>query len=183
LLCTAFLGILIQYIVFATTFGFTPIVAVQLDASQFQLGLLGVASTLPGLVIAPLAGSTLPKMFGVRGTLEGGFLFAGLGAALIPFCTALWQLFVVQIVGSAGTIAVMTLLMGLCIADISPERRATAMGIFQSVYGLGMFLGPFATGWISHRFGLVAAFSFTGAVGLVGVGAVVAFAKRGNLRQ
>ena len=177
LLLVSFLGILIQYITFSTTFGFTPIAAARLDASQFQLGLLGVASVLPGLVVAPLAGSALPRAFGVTGTLAAGFGLAGLGAALIPFCGALWQLFAVQIVGSAGTMAVMTLLMGLCIADISRERRATAMGIFQSVYGLGMFLGPFATGWLSYGFGLSAAFIFTGAVGLAGAAVVVAWGK------
>jgi len=169
LLCTSLLGILLQFIVFATTFGFTPLAAVQLHASEFQLGLLGVVGTLPGLFVAPLAGTVLPRKFGVKGTLIGGFVLCGLSAVLIPFCSVLWQLFIAQFIGSTGGVVVLTLLMGLCIADVSSERRATAMGVFQAVYGIGMFLGPFTMGWISHSFGFTAAFVFTGFVGLLGV--------------
>ena len=182
LLCASLLGILVQYIMFATTFGFTPLAATRLAASQFQLGLLGVASALPGLLVSPLAGTLLPRRLGVKGTLGTGFALAGLGCALVPFCRALWQLFAAQIIGNIGAAAVFTLLMGLCIRDIPPERRATAMGFFQAVYGLGMFLGPFVTGWLSHSLGLMTAFFLTGAVGGLGAVASVFFASRGYLR-
>ena len=183
LLCTSFLGILIQYIIFATTFGFTPIAAVQLDASQFQLGMLGVASALPGLVFAPMAGTTLPRLFGVKATLSIGFGLTGLGAALIPFCTTLWHIFAIQVIGSIGAVTVLTLLMGLCIVDISSEKRATAMGFFQAVYGLGMFLGPFTMGWFSHTFGLNPSFIMISTIGLIGIIAVVVFGNKGHLKQ
>ena len=71
-----------------------------------------------------------------------------------------------------------TLLLGLCIGDIAPEKRATAMGFFQAVYGLGMFLGPFVTGHISHGFGLMTAFVFTGLVGLAGAALSLVFGRR-----
>jgi len=182
LLCASLLGILIQYVMFATTFGFTPLAATKLDASQLQLGLLGVTSTLPGLLVSPLAGTLLPRKLGVKGTLGIGFALAGLGCALVPFCRELWQLFAVNIIGNIGAAAVFTLLMGLCICGVSPERRATAMGFFQAVYGLGMFLGPFAMGWLSHGLGLAPAFLFTGAVGGAGAIAAVCFSIRGHLR-
>jgi len=182
LLCASLLGVLIQFIMFATTFGFTPLAATLLAATQLQLGLLGVASTIPGLLISPLAGTLLPRKLGVKGTLGIGFALAGLGSALVPFCQELWQLFAVQIIGNTGAAAVFTLLMGLCIRDIPPERRATAMGFFQAVYGLGMFLGPFAMGWLSHGLGLMPAFFFTGAVGGLGIIAAICFANRGHLR-
>jgi len=62
-----------------------------------------------------------------------------------------------------------TLLMGLSISDIPPQGRATAMGFFQATYGLGMFIGPFVTGWIGHSFGLGTAFGVTSGVGVVGM--------------
>ena len=182
LLCASLLGIVLNYITFATTFGFTPLAATLLGANQFQLGLLGVASTLPALLISPLAGTVLPKKLGVKGTLGIGFALAGLGNALVPLCNELWQLFAVQILANTGAAAVFTLLMGLCIRDIPSERRATAMGFFQAVYGLGMFLGPFAMGWLSHSLGLHPAFYVTGVVGGLGAIAAICFEKRGHLR-
>lgn len=182
LLCCSILGILAMYISFATTFGFTPIVAAMLDASRFQLGLLGVLSTAPAVFISPLAGDVMPKKLGAAATLAIGFVLAGAGTALVAVSHSLWSLFAVQIVGSIGGAIAGTLLLGLCIRDISAERRATAMGFFQAVYGLGMFLGPFITGHISHGFGLMAAFVITGAVGLAGAAMAVVFARKGALR-
>ena len=178
LLWASFLGILIQHISFATTFGFTPLAAVQLHASQFQLGILGVVSTFPGLIISPLAGTVLPRKLGIKCTLCIGFGLTGLASALTPFCSALWQLFVIQVIGAVGYAAVFTILMGLCIRDVTNERRATAMGFFQAVYSLGMFLGPFTMGWISYGLGLGPAFIITGGVGLIGIFAVVIFKER-----
>ncbi|MCL2364585.1 MAG: MFS transporter [Defluviitaleaceae bacterium] len=174
LLFAAMLAVLVQFVRFASTFGFTPLVAHGLGATPLQLGLLGVVAAAPGLVVSPLAGTVLPRVLGVRGTLAGGFVLSGVSVAVIPFTQHLWQLFVVQIVGSVGAIAAFTLLMGLCIRDITPERRATAMGFFQAVYGLGMFLGPFVMGWLGHSISLEAAFVTAGAVGLLGAALVFA---------
>ena len=178
LLFCSILGILTMYISFATTFGFTPLAAAQMDASQFQLGMLGVLSTAPAIFISPLAGTIMPKKLGASTTLVIGFLVAGIGSALVAVSSTLWMLFAVQIAASLGGAIVATLLLGLCIRDISAEKRATAMGFFQAVYGLGMFLGPFVTGHISHGFGLMAAFVFTGVVGLAGAVLSVVFGRR-----
>jgi len=182
LLCCSILGILAMYISFATTFGFTPLAAVRLEASPFQLGLLGVLSTAPAIFISPLAGNIMPKKLGSATTLALGFLLAGAGSALVAATSSLWSLFAVQIIASIGGAIVGALLLGLCIRDISAERRATAMGFFQAVYGIGMFLGPFITGQISHSIGLMAAFVFTGVIGLLGAVLAVVFAKWNALK-
>jgi MFS family permease len=169
LLFASLLGVFVQFVRFASQFGFTPLVAVSLGANPFQIGLLGVFSVLPGLFISPLVGTVLFKRFGTKKLLIFGFALAGLSCMLIPFSVNLWQLFVIQIIGSMGMSAVFTLLMGLCINDIPTGRRATAMGFFQAVYGLGMFLGPFLMGWMGHSFGLTTAFVISGILGLVGV--------------
>jgi MFS family permease len=179
LLSCSILGILSMFIAFATTFGFLPLAATLLDANQFQLGMLGVVSTIPGIFMAPLAGTIMPRKLVVSATLVIGFILSGVGSALIAFTTTLPVLFVVQIVGSIGAAILGTLLLGLCIHDIAPERRATAMGFFQAVYGIGMFLGPFTMGQVSHAFGLPIAFIFTGTVGIIGAILTIIYVKRG----
>jgi len=183
LLVTSFLAILSMYISFATAFGFTPLFAYSLDVSQFELGLLGMTSALPGLIFAPMAGTVLPRKIGTRNTIMLGFILTAIGCVLIPLTSNIWQLYAVQIVISTGNVLAYTLLMGLSIKDIEEERRATAMGFFQAVYGIGMFIGPFATGWIAHGFGLYIAFVVTGLVGVFGALAAFYFARRGYLAR
>lgn len=182
LLCASLLGIFSQYITFATTFGFTPIVAAHLGASNMLLGLLGVVSTLPSLLLSPFVASVAKKA-GVKCTLTIGFAVAGIGAALTPLCQNLWQLFASQLFGAVGTAFVFTLLMGLSIRDIQAERRATAMGFYQALYGLGMFMGPFVMGWISYGLSMALAFAFTGGIGLLAVVCTIIFVNRGMLQN
>jgi MFS family permease len=182
LICASVLCIGIQFINFATTFGFTPVAAVRLNASPFMVGMLGVVATTPGLLFSPLAGTVFPRKIGVGNTLCLGFALAGLSSALIPFCRDIVQLYAVQFMGSLGASTVFTLLMGLCIKFIANERRATAMGFFQAVYGLGMFLGPFVMGFIGFAFGLAASFVFTGFIGLLGIAGTIICVRKGYLR-
>jgi len=178
LLFCSILGILAMYISFATTFGFTPLAAAQMEASQLQLGMLGVLSTAPAIFISPLAGTIMPKKLGASTTLVIGFVIAGAGSALVAVSNTLLLLFTVQIAASIGGAIVGTLLLGLCVRDIPVEKRATAMGFFQAVYGLGMFLGPFITGIISDGFGLMTAFVLTGAIGFAGAVLSVVFGRK-----
>ena len=180
LLCTSLLAIFAQYISFATTFGFTPLVATGLGATNLQLGLLGVASTLPGLFIAPFTGTLINKL-GAKKTLIYCFLFSAIASMAIPLTQQIWHLFVIQILNNIGLIIAFSSLMGLCILNISSERHATAMGFFQAVYGLGMFLGPFVMGFLIHEMGLVPAFVLTGTIGLIAGILTVVFVNRGYM--
>ncbi|MCL1843043.1 MAG: MFS transporter [Defluviitaleaceae bacterium] len=181
LLSCSVLAILSMFVAFATTFSFTPLAAAHLDAGNFQIGMLLVVSTVPGIFMAPLAGTIMPQKLGAAATIVIGFLLAGLGSALVAVSRTLLELFIVQIISSVGGAILGTLLLGLCIRDIAPPRRAAAMGFFQAVYGIGMFLGPFVTGQISHAFGLSPAFIFTGIIGLVGAVLTIFYARKGYL--
>lgn len=167
LLTASILAILSQYIMFATTFGFTPMVATGMGASNVQLGLLGMVSTLPALLVSPFMAGVVKKT-GIAVALAVLFTFSGVGTILVAFCDNLVQLFAAQILSAVGLAGLMTILMGLSIRDIDAERRAAAMGFFQAVYGLGMFLGPFVVGLTGHGVGLMPAFIVTGMIGIVG---------------
>jgi DHA1 family multidrug resistance protein-like MFS transporter len=58
-------------------------------------------------------------------------------------------------------------LLGMDVESISHEKRATAMGIYQALYAIGMFAGPFLAGALNSRMGLVAGFYFAGTLGLI----------------
>ena len=64
--------------------------------------------------------------------------------------------------------------MAKVVSSVSEEKRSTAMGFYQAVYGIGMSLGPVAVGSIVSSSGYEAAY-FAVAT-MMGVTAVAAWA-------
>ena len=62
--------------------------------------------------------------------------------------------------------------MGLALQAVEPEARASAMGVFQSVYAIGMTLGPVIGGGVARAWGITAVYLTTG--GLLAVAVAVA---------
>ncbi|MNE90882.1 Major Facilitator Superfamily protein [compost metagenome] len=59
----------------------------------------------------------------------------------------------------------MPLLLGLAIRDVELAGRATAMGLYQALYAIGMFSGPFLAGWLNASWGLDGGFIFGALLG------------------
>ena len=57
--------------------------------------------------------------------------------------------------------------MSLSIKNEPDETRATAMGVFQAVYGVGMVLGPIIAGIVGDLASLSFSFVLMGLVALV----------------
>ena len=45
---------------------------------------------------------------------------------------------------------VLPLLMGQSLKNIPKEKKGTAMGFYQAIYGIGMVLGPYVVGLITR---------------------------------
>lgn len=159
------LAVLSQLIVYATVFGFTPIHAANIGASDWQLGLLSTLSIVPMIIVPIFSGTFLVRLFGARITLVFGFVLAACASLAIPFTTTIVSLGVSVVFGGVARGIVFPLLMGLSIQGVADNRRATAMGYFQAVYGLGMFIGPVIVGAIADRFSLGWGFAFVALVG------------------
>ena len=70
----------------------------------------------------------------------------------------------------------MPVLLGLSIQKAAPAEKATAMGVYQAVYALGMFFGPASAGFVAEGIGLTGAFLLSTAICLAG--AVLLFQTR-----
>ncbi|WP_409344351.1 MFS transporter [Paenibacillus sp. MBLB4367] len=159
LLVVSSLSILFQLLTFATVFGFTPLYAQTLGASKLDMGLLTFCSTLPTAIAAWIGGRYLAQKLGERNVIILGLALSGAFTVLIPFTHSLWLLIVTQSIAGFGRGFTSPVLMALSIKHISPEKRATAMGFYQAIYGLGMFVGPLFMGiagdWLTLREGFV----------------------------
>lgn len=140
-------------------FGFTPVYAQSLGATKLDMGLLTFCSTLPTALAAWLGGRHLAQRLGERNVIILGFILSGVFTVLIPFTSSLWILVLTQSLAGFGRGFTSPVLMSLSIKHMAPEKRATAMGFYQAIYGLGMFAGPLFMGaagdWLTLREGFV----------------------------
>ena len=177
-LLVAGVAILLQFQVFSTIFGFTPVMAKKIGADSFQLGLLSTVSTIPVIFASFLSGSFFAKRFGEKRTIIGGFTIFSLTSILIPYAGSMTFLYVTQVIGGFSQGLIFPLLMGLCIREVEARKRATAMGFFQALYGIGMFIGPVIVGAINDSAGLTVGFW---TAGLIGFAAVMVMLLSGNV--
>ena len=76
-------------------------------------------------------------------------MFAAIGEGwldLVNFLAA-------QLLGGMSRTLLYTQQMALCTATIKPEQKTTAVGVFQSIYSLGMTVGPIVMGWVLEMTG------------------------------
>lgn len=168
LLAVSFNAILSQYTAFVTTYAFTPIYAEQLGATQADQGFLVTANLLP-YTIGMLFVSAFGDKIGNRTLVAWGMGLAAVGVFVTPLTGTFPLLVGAQALNGFGRGLAFPVLMGLSIQAVPQAERATAMGVFQSVYAIGMFAGPVVGGGIADAFGLPSVFFSTAAVCLVSV--------------
>ena len=176
LVMTSLLATLTQYSSFATTYGFVSVYANNLGASRAELGWLTAAVQIP-YTLATLAADRLSKRIGERRMVAGAALIMAVTTLAIPFISSLGILALSRVVYGIGHGLIYPTLMGLSIKAVPSSERASAMGIFQAVYALGMFGGPAMSGIIADHLGLGNMFLVTGGVSL-GMGVLVFWGLR-----
>lgn len=140
------LSALCQLVCFATAMSFTSNIAKGLGAGGTELGIISGVFTAAGLVASSFISSKLMARVGDKRLTLLGFVLMGVYCVAIPLCSSLWEIYIWQFVGGLGRSFILTLMMSSAIRFISPEKKSTAMGFYQSVYSLGMTLGPMLMG-------------------------------------
>lgn len=86
--------------------------------------------------------------FGDKWAIFSGFGCMAVSCLLVGLAPNICFLYLAQIIGGIGNILLISLLMALCIRTVPMERKSTAMGLFQALYGIGMTAGPVLIGRI-----------------------------------
>ena len=151
------LATIYQLVVWATVQGFVQNWARDvIGFTTAELGYLSVANLLPNTVLSRFSGTVFSKRFGRRAVLTAGFACIALACALYTRTNSLPSLLAVQALLGSGVGLIMPLTMASAIESVPDAKRGAAMGIYQAVYGLGMFLGPVLAGAVIERFSTVA---------------------------
>lgn len=145
------------FVVFSTAYTLTPIyVDSALAASKTVQGLL-LMTYLAAFVAAVLNSFRLTDTFGVMPVVVSGIVLIGVSSFLTPFSN-LTLLFFCEFLLGVGLGFTWGSLMALSVCQIAPELRFNAMGIFQSIYAVGMFTGPAISSQVAQHLGLASAF-------------------------
>ncbi len=140
------LSTVFHFVCWGTVLGFTVNWASGvIGLSTAQLGFLSAAYLLPNTFTSRLAGSIEAKI-GRRNLLTCGFVIVACASWLYSLTASALSLFAVQIMFGCGMGMIVPMTMADAITDISGEKRGAAMGFYQSIYGVGMFLGPLIAG-------------------------------------
>ncbi len=169
LLIVSGLAAINQYLTFALTMGFVPVLADRLGASSTDLGILTTLGFLSYAVASVIAAAAAARI-GERNLVVAGSVVAVLAALALPLVSTVFQVYALQVVGGLGKGVVFPILMGLAIKSAPERERASAMGVFQAVYAIGMFAGPATAGAVAEAIGLSGLFVFVGFLALGGAG-------------
>ena len=193
LLMGTLLATLYQMVAWSTALGFVQNWAREvIGLSTAQLGYLSAANLLPNMILSRFSGTRLLRRFGRKAVLAAGFVLLASACFFYPRTHSLLSLLAAQALLGSGIGLIMPLTMSSAIEEISDDKRGAAMGIYQAVYGLGMFIGPVLAGLVIERFsagtggsnmipGYSAVFSMAMAIALTGL-ILVLFSGTGRRR-
>lgn len=168
LLVLSLLAVFLQMAMFSTATTFTPEVAARLGADAVQLGVLSTLNSLTGLVASAVLGWWFGKKVNFRLLLVAGFLCGGLGTVFTAFSARIWMVYAAGMLAGLGFGFCFTALMGYCTMYTAPEKRGVAMGFFQAVYSIGMFMGPVLVGGCADLLGLRGGMLCAAAIAVLG---------------
>lgn len=166
-----------QFAIWAAPFTFAPILAKNLDASNNTLSLL-TSLYIAMMVIGSFATSAVAKRVSSRWIVVFTFSVITLSMGMLTFAHTLSWVFIAQIFFGLASGIGYSVLMGLSIRNVDETQRATAMGLFQAVYAIGMFAGPWLSGILANGIGIQPMFGVVGIACLViGLASVQQLAK------
>lgn len=172
------LSILAHSIIFTTMFGFIPAFALSIGLKAGDLGLIVFSFMVPHALATLLMGKLLVPVLGKWNSLLIAFLLSAAFTSITPSIDTKGWLCLIQSFNGFSQGLLFPALLGMSIESISHEKRATAMGVYQALYAVGMFAGPFLAGVLISAMGLAAGFYFAGGMGFLASGLIIRWTKQ-----
>ena len=172
------LGAINQYVIFGVSLGFMPLAAVRLGAGDVALGYLAMVNLL-FFLMGNLTTTSSSSRFRSEWLVLASYLLFAAALVVAALSNNILLLFVSQgFIGLAHGIGY-PVLMGMTIRDVPAQSRTSAMGLHQSVYAAGIFIGPWASGALAEALGIRPMFGLTAALVLVfGTGGAIVLSRR-----
>lgn len=179
------MGLTAMFVAFGTAFSFTSTRAEQLGASGNQLAVVAMLFTMAAalgsfLVSSPLVQKSSSTRI-VLLCLLGMFLCCvGIGNA-----DTLIEIMAIQVVLGISIYMLFSYAVSKATKKVSSASKSTAMGVFQTIYSAGIFLGPVFVGRIAQSHSLPSAFCAIAWIPIFGMGIYLLYMKvdKGGVRR
>ena len=149
-----------QYANWTATFGFMPILARQLGATDVTQSAL-VSMNIGVVTLGNLVATAIVSRIGARRLVYLSFVLLSTGIGGAALAPSLPLIFVSQFCMGLGQGIGYPVLMGMSIQQVADAERTTAMGLHQAVYAIGMFGGPWLSGRLADAMGIRPTFGVT----------------------
>lgn len=160
------IGIFIQFVTFSTSFSFLPIYLNELNFSDSVVGNIVSITTLAALA-GTLSSPYLIKKIGFWNLASIVSIPLSISILIIPKIESIYFLIVLRLIAGFCHGIIFSSLMGLIVREFQENYQASAMGIFQALYAIGMFSGPVLSGVIASSLGVSYVFIFSSFVSLM----------------
>ncbi len=140
-------------ITFATAVNFSQEMARELGADGFSLGATSALYTTGCLGGSVFVRKGLAERFGGKNCLFLGFSLMALYCGAMFLNQQLIILYFLQLMCGFSSSLIGTGMMTMVIKSSDAKTKTTAMGFYQSVYSIGMTLGPILMGGLIDSFG------------------------------
>lgn len=167
----AVLEAIVQFLIYSTILGFTGVFAQEaLGADSLRLGLIAVICQLFSVVTSIVFGRLGKRRLPERGILAASFLIIAAYCAFTPAC-GLTGIILLQIAGGIGYGIGNVIPLANAGRELGARHQILSMGIFQTIYSIGMTTGPAVTGFLFDKTGNNYSFTFTLLAACAAVGA------------
>ena len=126
----------------------TPIIAGELGGDAITITMLANLFMIFNSIAAVLSGTFFPKKLGLIRTVAIGALGQGIVAIAIPYSSSLMMLYVLQSFGGFFFSMNITVLLSLILIGVRTEVQTSRMGLYQSIYSIGLMFGPMISGFV-----------------------------------
>ena len=147
--------------------------ASNLGVSASRISIMVAINKVASLLAIVLVSQVLLRYFRLKQILTASMLINTLLLFSIPLAKNYLTLLIIMFFLGIVSTTQMTYFMDAATSHIPSERRATGLGFFQAVYGIGMVAGPAVTGAIAELYSLSQAFVVAAFVGLVAVALMI----------
>lgn len=164
----------IYVLIFLTNMGYGVILpglslyAASLGSSYSLIGMIVSIYAVTQMITQIPVGKVSDKM-GRKLLITIGFAGVTLAALLYNFANQPYHFFMLQGLAGLSIGCVWTPLLAQLTDQTEPTERGKVMGIFNTVYFVGLGLGPLVGGYLSNAFGFLAVFNLWAFIGGFGV--------------
>jgi len=127
-------------------------------ATNSSIGMI-VSAFAAAQLLTQIPVGRLSDRIGRRFLIAAGFLGVAVAAALYNFATGTGHFLLLQGFAGISIGLVWPPLMALLTDDVGPSERGKLMGIFNTIFFIGVGVGPLMGGFIAAQYGHMAAFS------------------------